>query len=165
MKSITFFRLRSATRVASMRLPRVTAEYFGEDLPPGNAELRRLIALRYLDTGRIVAPEGVMITTGALEAIFLCLKAVTRPGDTVAIETPTFYATLQMLEWMGLRAAEIGTDARKGIDLDALENAFEARSIKACVVIPTFQNPLGSCMPEGCKRECWRDWQSATRFR
>lgn len=85
-----------------------------DDLPPGNAELRRLIALRYLDIGYIVAPVDIVITTGALEAIFLCLRAVTQPGDTVAIETPTFYATLQMLEWMGLRAAEIATDPREG---------------------------------------------------
>ena len=75
-----------------------------EDLPPGNPELRRLIALRYLDTGSVVAADGIVITTGALEAISLCLRSVTRPGDTVAIETPTFFPILQMLEWMGLRA-------------------------------------------------------------
>jgi DNA-binding transcriptional MocR family regulator len=123
-----------------------------EDLPPGNSELRRLIALRYLDTGHIVAPDDIVITTGGLEAISLCLRAVTRPGDTVAIETPTFFPTLRMLEWMGLRAAEIATDSRTGINIDALEHAFKKGTIKACVVIPTFQNPLGSCMPEENKR-------------
>jgi DNA-binding transcriptional MocR family regulator len=123
-----------------------------EDLPPGNPELRRLIALRYLDTGHIVAPDDIVITTGGLEAISLCLRAVTRPGDTVAIETPTFFPTLRMLELMGLRAAEIATDSRTGINIDALEHAFKKGAIEACVVIPTFQNPLGSCMPEENKR-------------
>jgi DNA-binding transcriptional MocR family regulator len=127
-----------------------------EDLPPGNRELRRLIALRYLETGHIVAPEEIVITSGALEAIFLCLRAATRPGDTVAIETPTFCNTLQMLELMGRRVTEIATDPREGIDLKALEQAFETGSIKACVVIPTFQNPLGSCMPEENKRRLAR---------
>jgi DNA-binding transcriptional MocR family regulator len=123
-----------------------------EDLPPGNPELRRRIALRYLDIGSVVAADGIVITTGALEAISLCLRAVTRPGDTVAIETPTFFPILQMLEWMGLRATEIATDARKGINLEALERALDKGSIRACVVTPTFQNPLGVCMPEERKR-------------
>jgi DNA-binding transcriptional MocR family regulator len=61
-----------------------------------------------------------------------------------------------MLEWMGLRAAQIATDPREGIDLVALKRAFATGSIKACVVVPTFQNPLGSCMPEGRKRELAR---------
>lgn len=123
-----------------------------EDLPPGNPELRRLIALRYLDIGSVVAADGIVITTGALEAISLCLRAVTRPGDTVAIETPTFFPILQMLEWMGLRATEIATDSRKGINLESLERALEKGSIRACVVIPAYQNPLGASMPEERKR-------------
>jgi DNA-binding transcriptional MocR family regulator len=139
---------RAGASAARGLKPAATLEY----LPPGSAELRRLIALRYLDSGHIVGPDDIVITTGALEAIFLCLRAVTRSGDTVAIETPTFYATLQMLEWMGLRAAEIATDPRTGIDLDALKLAFASGSVKACVVIPTFQNPLGSCMPDEHKR-------------
>src|ERR1700692_3064322 len=139
---------RAGASAARGLKPAATLEY----LPPGSAELRRVIALRYLDSGHIVGPDDIVITTGALEAIFLCLRAVTRSGDTVAIETPTFYATLQMLEWMGLRAAEIATDPHTGIDLDALKLAFASGSVKACVVIPTFQNPLGSCMPEEHKR-------------
>jgi DNA-binding transcriptional MocR family regulator len=123
-----------------------------EDLPPGNPELRRLIALRYLDIGSVVAADGIVITTGALEAISLCLRAVTRPGDTVAIETPTFFPILQMLEWMGLRATEIATDARKGINLESLERALEKGSIRACIVIPAYQNPLGASMPEEHRR-------------
>src|SRR6202041_3357594 len=77
-----------------------------EDLPPGNSELRRLIALRYLDTSHIVAPDDIVITTGGLEAISLCLRAVTRPGDTVAVETPTFFPTLQFSEGLGLGRAK-----------------------------------------------------------
>jgi DNA-binding transcriptional MocR family regulator len=123
-----------------------------EDLSPGNPELRRLIALRYLSTGNIVSPDEIVVTCGALEAISLCLRAVTKRGDTVAIETPSFYAILQSLQWMGRRAAEITTDAQHGIDLDVLERAFKTGSIKACVVMPSFQNPVGSCMPEERRR-------------
>jgi DNA-binding transcriptional MocR family regulator len=55
-------------------------------LPPGNSELRRLIALRYAESGVDIAPEDIVITCGAMEAINLSLNAVARPGDIIAIE-------------------------------------------------------------------------------
>ena len=44
-----------------------------------------------------VGPDEPIITNGAMEALNLCLQAVTQPGDVVAVETPTFYAALQAL--------------------------------------------------------------------
>lgn len=122
------------------------------DLPPGNAELRRQIALRYLDSGCAVTSEDIVITCGAMEAINLCLQAVARPGDTIAIESPTFYSTLQAIERMNLRAVEIATHPREGIVLDALEAALCKHPVKACILITTFQNPLGSLMPDTHKQ-------------
>lgn len=119
-----------------------------DDLPPGNAELRHQIALRYMESACSVSPDDIVITCGALEAINLGLQAVTRPGDTVAIESPTFYSTLQAIERLGLRAVEIPTHPRTGIELASLEAALKSQSIKACVLITTFQNPLGACMPD-----------------
>lgn len=126
------------------------------DLPPGNAELRRQIALRYLESGCVVSSEDIVITCGAMEAINLCLQAVARPGDTIAIESPTFYATLQAIERMNLRAIEIATDPREGIVLDALQAALRKHPIKACLLITTFQNPLGSLMPDAHKQALMR---------
>ena len=65
------------------------------DLPPGNEELRRQIVLRYLSGGAAIPTDEVVITSGAMEGINLCLQAVTKPGDLIAIESPTFYAGLQ----------------------------------------------------------------------
>ncbi len=62
------------------------------DLPPGNEELRRQLALRYLAQGATVSPQEIVITSGAMEGLNLCLQAVTQPGDLIAIESPTFYA-------------------------------------------------------------------------
>jgi DNA-binding transcriptional MocR family regulator len=123
-----------------------------EDFPPGNLHLRRLIARRYLDTGHVVSPEELVVTCGAIESISLSLQVLTRPGDTVAIETPSFYAILQEIEWLGLRAHEISTHPRHGVDLDSLESALKTGTIKACIFIPSFQNPIGSCMPEENRR-------------
>lgn len=123
-----------------------------EDLPPGNRELRRMIARRYLESGCTLGPDDIIITSGALEALNLCLQIVTRPGDVVAIESPAFYAALQAIEAQGLRAVEIPTHPRDGIDLAALEQALERHPIKACWFMTTFQNPLGSLMPEANKK-------------
>ncbi|MEQ1915474.1 MAG: aminotransferase class I/II-fold pyridoxal phosphate-dependent enzyme, partial [Gallionella sp.] len=73
-----------------------------EDISPGDAELRRQIALRYMIDGLQVSPDEIVITNGALEGLNLCLNAVTQPGDTVLISSPTFYAALQAIERNGL---------------------------------------------------------------
>ncbi|MGZ3253214.1 MAG: aminotransferase-like domain-containing protein [Burkholderiaceae bacterium] len=124
-----------------------------DDLSPGNAGLRRQIALRYLADGIHIHTDEIVITNGALEALNLCLTAVTRPGDSVIIESPVFYGALQALEHMGLHAIEVPTHPREGIDLVALEAALIKHRPKACWVMTNFQNPLGSLMPDEKKRD------------
>src|SRR3989344_3882379 len=128
-----------------------------QSLPPGDERLRQQIALRYGVHGMPVDVEEIIITNGAMEALNLCLEAVTQPGDVVVVESPTFYAALQALERLNLQALEIATHPRDGIDLAALAEALERQPphqpIKACWLMPSFQNPLGSLMPEGKKSE------------
>jgi DNA-binding transcriptional MocR family regulator len=122
-------------------------------LPPGNDELRRQIARRYLLFGARVPADEIIITCGALEALNLALQVLTRPGDTVAIESPAFYACLQSIEIAGLKALEIPTHPREGIDLGALRQALDKHVISACWCMTSFQNPLGASMPGEKKRE------------
>lgn len=123
------------------------------DLFQGNEELRRQIALRYLVGGLQVPADDIVITNGALEALNLCLLAVTRPGDSVIVESPTFYGALQSLEQMGLQAIEVPAHPRDGLDLRALAIALERYRPKACWLMTNFQNPLGCLMPDEKKRE------------
>ncbi len=125
-------------------------------LPPGSAELRRQIARRYLRFGVHVLADEIVITNGAMEALNLSLQAVTKPGDAVAIESPTFYACLQAIESRGLRAVEIPTDAREGVSLSALERALDTQQVRACWFMTSFQNPLGATMPDDKKRDLVR---------
>lgn len=124
-----------------------------DDLSPGNAQLRRQIALRYQIDGIGVTPDDIVVTNGALEALNLCLGVVTRPGDAVIVESPTFYAALQSLERLGLRAIEVPAHPREGIDLAALARALSQHRPAACWLMTSFQNPLGSLMPDAKKRE------------
>ena len=124
-----------------------------DDMTQGNAGLRRQIALRYLADGLQIHTDDIIITNGALEALNLCLMAVTRPGDAVIIESPAFYGALQALERIGLRAIEVPTHPRDGIDLPALESALFTHQVKACWLMTNFQNPLGSLMSDEKKRD------------
>ncbi|SDD96025.1 transcriptional regulator, GntR family [Cupriavidus sp. YR651] len=123
-----------------------------DDMTPGSARLRRQIALRYLTDGLQVHTNDIVITNGALEALNLCLGAVTRPGDSVIVESPTFYAALQTLERLGLHAIEVATHPREGVELDAMENAIKRHRPQACWLMTNFQNPLGSLMPNAKKQ-------------
>ena len=121
--------------------------------PPGLDALRVQIARRMVNAGCSLSPGEILITCGGTEAIDFSLHAVCRPGDIVAIESPSYFGTLQTLEAHGLRALEIPTHPRDGISLEALEFAIEHNPIRAVVVISNFNNPLGSKIPDERKKE------------
>ena len=125
------------------------------DMTAGNADLRRQIALRYMVSGVMLPMEELVISNGALEALNLCLQCVTQPGDLVAIESPTFYACLQVLERLQLKAVEIPVHPREGIDLGALSESLKQLPIKACWFMSSLQNPLGASMGEAKKQQLY----------
>lgn len=122
------------------------------EMPPGSRALRRQLARRSLEWGCALSPDDFVITTGAMEAVQLSLLAVAQRGDTIAIESPAYFGTLQLIEALGLRALEIPSSARDGLDLDALEKALQSRPVAAALVVPNFANPLGSLMPDANKQ-------------
>ncbi|WP_233151577.1 PLP-dependent aminotransferase family protein [Pelomonas sp. KK5] len=128
--------------------------------PDGHPEARRALARHALHRGCSLDPERITLTAGCMEAISLCLRAATQPGDIVAIESPTHYSFLELLQSLHLRALEIPTHPRHGLSLDALQLALDTQPVKAVLVVPTLSNPLGSCMPIAERR---RLAQMATR--
>ncbi|WP_369919763.1 PLP-dependent aminotransferase family protein [Marinomonas polaris] len=127
-----------------MRLePEICAAY---EFTPGSLSLRRQIAIRMLDSGCQLQPDDITITLGCQNALMLSLQAVAKAGDTVAIESPAYHGVLQIIEVLNLKAVEIPCSAETGIDLDILENAAKEWDIKACVVTPNNQNPIGATL-------------------
>ena len=127
------------------RSPQMANAY---DVSPGNQQLRVQIARRAIETGCTLAPDDVVITCGCQEALYLCLRAVAEPGDTIAIESPTYFGVLQIIESLGLKVCEIPTYPREGVCLDELKERLDCCRIKACLFMLNFSNPLGSCMPD-----------------
>lgn len=146
------FPLRQLSRALSQGMRGLEPARIVEALPPGNEQLRRQIALRYELSGTRVSPDEIVITNGAMEALTLSLQAVTAPGDAVAVESPTFYAALQALERLRLRAIEIPRDPERGLDLAALAEALRRQAVKACWLMPAFQNPTGGTLDKDARR-------------
>jgi len=118
----------------------------------GSSALRTVLARRAVTYGLALAPEDIVVTHGCIEALNLALRAVAQPGDTIAVESPTFYGLLQILESLGLRALEIPTSPHTGLSIEALQLAIASYpNIKALVVVPHLQNPLGCIMPDAHK--------------
>lgn len=124
--------------------------------PSGVEALRQQIAVRALEAGCALSADDVVITSGAAEAISLSLRALTRPGDTVVVESPAYFGTLQAIEALGLRALEVSVDPLTGIRLDLLAEALERGGVSAVVVTPNVHNPLGCTMPDEHKAELVR---------
>jgi DNA-binding transcriptional MocR family regulator len=113
----------------------------------GNVDLRRQLTKLFFNWGGKFSEDDIVVTAGCMEALVMCLKAVTRPGDTVAIESPTYFGIFQLIESLGLKALEIPTDPLTGVDIRYLEKAFKKSRIKACVFVTNFSNPMGGLIP------------------
>jgi DNA-binding transcriptional MocR family regulator len=145
--SPTLFPLERLARDGARAMRRLSSQALTTELVSGNARLREAVRARSVRQGLKVGVDEPIITNGAMEALNLCLQAVTRPGDVVAIESPTFYAALQALERLNLRAVEVPTDPQLGVDPDGLAEVIARHKVSACWLMPNFQNPLGALMP------------------
>ncbi|MEO6689693.1 MAG: PLP-dependent aminotransferase family protein, partial [Dokdonella sp.] len=141
--------IAAATIRAMRRAPEAALSYGS---PQGCAELRVQIAKRYLRCGVDVDPDEVVITAGAMEAISLALRSVTRSGDVVLLETPTYYGLLQAVAALGLRVVEVPNRAGSGIDVECLRAVLARHAVRAAVLVPNFNNPVGSCCDDATKR-------------
>jgi len=123
---------------------------------PGDVRLRTHIAKRATVMGCTLAPDDILVTSGCQEAVSIALKAVCRPGDTVVIESPLFFNYLQIMQDLGLKVVEVPSSPEDGISMDALKFVLQDNEVRACLLIPNYSNPLGSCMPERNKKELSR---------
>jgi DNA-binding transcriptional MocR family regulator len=119
----------------------------------GLEALRQQVARRATAYGCDFSPAEVVVTCGGMEALNLALRAVARAGDVIALESPTYFAFLQIIESLGMKAVEIPTHPRKGMDLSALDSAITTHGVRACMSMTNCHNPLGYILDEDYKRE------------
>ncbi|HKW83372.1 MAG TPA: aminotransferase class I/II-fold pyridoxal phosphate-dependent enzyme [Burkholderiaceae bacterium] len=118
----------------------------------GDHRLRREIAKRAMRIGHAMSADDVIVTAGCTEAVMLALTSVAQRGDTIAVESPTYFGLLHMLEMLGMKALELPTDPARGVDVGALARLLETGPVAACMLSSSFNNPMGSAMSDTDKR-------------
>ncbi|QNL52306.1 PLP-dependent aminotransferase family protein [Olivibacter sp. SDN3] len=117
----------------------------------GSAYLRRMVSKWSMVYGGGLTENDLITTSGTMNALFHCLLAVSKPGDTMAVETPVFFGTIQIAKSLGLHVIEIPSHPLTGVDLAALKKVLH--KITVCCFTTNFSNPLGSLMPDNHKKE------------
>lgn len=142
-------RMQQVTANVARRRP----ELFMQDgcFDTNDPDFVRQVVRRAIDWGTL-NPQEIVVTNTCGEAMSLALRAVAKPGDTIAIESPTYFLLLQLIESLGMKAFEIPTDPKTGPSIDALELAMREGLVQACLLVPNVNNPLGCIMPEQNKK-------------
>lgn len=140
--------LKKEIVMATRSLKEGGAEYEGV---AGNATLRRMVAARSIQWEGNLHEDDLVTTHGGMNALGLSLMALTKPGDVLALESPCYSGILQLAVSLGLKVIEIATHPVTGLDIEALKKILP--EIDVCLLIPNFNTPLGSCMPDEKKEE------------
>jgi 2-aminoadipate transaminase len=88
-------------------------------------------------------PENIVVTTGAVQALSLTLRAILSPGDVMACESPSFMGVVQAARAAGPRVLPVPVDER-GLDVDALEALLGQDEIRLLALQSRCQNPTGT---------------------
>ncbi|WDL98392.1 aminotransferase-like domain-containing protein [Alicyclobacillus sp. ALC3] len=118
----------------------------GTGHPLGSPALREAVSLdmkRHLDTQ--VDPESVLITAGAQQALYLVARGLLRPGDSIAIEKPSFYYSQALFQSCGVRLLPIPMDG-EGVLPDALKELVRTHRPAMVWLNPTYHNPTGATL-------------------
>jgi DNA-binding transcriptional MocR family regulator len=143
-------RLNRSMRRAIARWPLSNATY---GPMRGQLPLRRQLARHAFSFGFSCSPDDLIVTSGGMEALNLAIRAVAAPGDVIAVESPTYFGVLQVMQSLRMRVVEIPTDPRTGMNLDLLERAIRRHRVKAVVSMTTCHNPLGFVMTDSAKAD------------
>ena len=125
------------------------------DSPFGDRELRSQIC-RYLAEwrGLQAEPEQVLITAGAIEALEICVRAMARPGDRLALEDPGYPPLRAFVESLGIPVYRLEMDQQGG--LPPTQDNSESHP-KLVVLTPSSQFPLGGALPQS-RRNAFVAW-------
>ncbi|QIH34603.1 PLP-dependent aminotransferase family protein [Sphingobacterium sp. DR205] len=115
-------------------------QYYPAD---GLSALKENIAKRSVSYKTRINTHELLITDGALQALFIALSAVCSAGDVIALESPSVFSVLEVIRILRLKVIEIPVDYKIGFDVDFFRKACEQGSIKALVITPNFHNPTG----------------------
>ena len=117
-------------RIMTAVVRRAGERGIGYDMPaPARSRCAgRVPGVRWIGAATFRPMRIITTCTAVLRRWRLCLRAVTKAGDVVVVEAPTYFGMLQQIEELGLKVLEIPMHPRDGMNLDALETALKKAS-------------------------------------
>ena len=112
--------------------------------PPNNGypELREAIAHAMGERGLVYAPDQVVVTSGATEALFATLVTMLNPGDEVVIPTPAFVLYESIVALCRATPRPLDTTA-SGYQIDGEALAACVGERTKAIVLTSPNNPTG----------------------
>ena len=111
-----------------------------------------LLPLREAISGYLKRTEGqeydpvsqIVVTPGAMGALYLALKTILNPGDEVIVSEPCWTNYIQQIQMCGGTAVSVQTDPKRGFDLDveAIRSAVTDRT--RAIILNSPCNPTGA---------------------
>lgn len=99
--------------------------------------------------------NDIIITSGASRGLSLVLDMVLRPGQKVAVESPTFAGLLNLLTAKRIEFIPIPI-TNDGMDTDYLGSVLAQGEVRAVITIPTYHNPTGITMSQARREHLLR---------
>lgn len=109
----------------------------------GSVQLKDNIIRRAASYQTLLHADELLITDGALQALYIALAAACEAGDIVAVESPCVFSVLEVIRVLKLRVIEIPVLTKDGFDIDFFRQACQGSAVKAVVLTPNFHNPTG----------------------
>lgn len=143
------------TKAISKYLRKYVTEIDSYAHPQGALPLRQALSKRLSPLWPMtpIGPEEIVITNGAIEAVYITLKSLLSPGDVIAIENPTYYMYFRIIKSLGLEVVQVDSHPETGLCPDALEVALKKSNIKLVLCQPNFANPTGALMSEESRHQ------------
>jgi len=117
----------------------------------GLPELKAAISRKLKDeNGVTAAPENILVSNGAKQAVYEVLQALCEPGDEVLIPAPCWVTFPESVKLAGAAPVLVATGADHQLDLGALERAVTAKT--RAIILNTPNNPTGAVYPEAALR-------------
>jgi 2-aminoadipate transaminase len=116
------------------------------DASEGWGPLRAALVPHLAARGVAASPEDLVVFSGSQGVLDAIGKVLITPGDTVAVEAPTYLGALQAFNPYEPRYAEIATDA-DGLIPESLDEVLAHNPVKFVYLVSTFQNPTGRTLP------------------
>ncbi len=115
------------------------------DSPAGFAPLRQQLAVRMAERGVAASPDQIVLTDSGTHAIDLAMRFLVQPGDTVAVEDPSYFRMLPLLSAHRVNVVAAPM-TREGPDIEALEALFAAHAPRLYLTIAALSNPTGATL-------------------